>query len=202
MKTKESTLHRLTEACLPESIYVCFEPFETDIKKQELDVLQNQSGRLLIKRMSDHFLGANEIKIFTEKNEKPEMHCDGKEVSVSFSHTDNGVAGAISNLMNVGCDMEHADRKVHTRLVDRMKHQGESEKLYESLEAIKIWTLKESALKMIGTGLRKPMNSVRISLLEKNQFDVLFDDGKEAKICSFQHQNHWISICYQELSFA
>lgn len=202
MKTKESAPKRLKETCLPETIFVCFEPFDTDIKKDELDVMQNQSGRLLIKRMSDYFLGADEIKIFTEKNEKPEMQCDGKEISVSFSHTNDGVSGAISQMFNVGCDMEHSDRKVHSRLMDRMKHQDESPALYDTVEAIRIWTLKESALKMIGTGLRKPMNSVCISSLEKNHFDVQFDDGKEAKICSFQHKHHWISICYQELSFA
>lgn len=165
-------------------------------------MLQNESGRLLIKRMSNQFLAADEIKIFTVKNEKPEVHCDGKEISVSFSHTKDGVAGAVSKIFNVGCDMEHANREVHPRLMDRMKHKDESETLYDESETIKIWTLKESALKMIGTGLRKPMNSVHISSIEENHFGVQFDDGKQAKICSFQHQHHWISICYQELSFA
>ncbi len=201
MKTQESPLQRLTQTCLPDTIFVCFEHFETDIKKEDLEVVQNQSGRLLIKRMSDQFLEAHEVKIFTEKNEKPEVHCDGKEISVSFSHTNDGVSGAISKKFNVGCDMEHSDRNVNLRLLDRMKHHEESEVLYEETDPIRIWTLKESALKMIGTGLRKPMKSVRISLMEKNHFGVQFDDGKEAKICSFQHQNHWISVCYQELSF-
>lgn len=199
MKTKESPLQRLTESCLPDTIFVCFEPFDTDIKKEEVDVLQNQSGRLLIKRMSDHFLSADEIKIFTKKNEKPEVQCDGREISVSFSHTNDGVAGALSNDFNVGCDMEHANRTVHPRLVDRMKHPDEIGSFYEEKDAIRIWTLKESALKMIGTGLRKPMKSVRISSIEENQFGVQFDDGKEAKICSFRHQHYWISICYQIL---
>lgn len=202
MKKEESPLQRLKKTCLPDAVLVCFEHFETDIKKEDLELVQNQSGRLLIKRMSDYFLGADETKIFTQKNEKPEMHCDGKEVSVSFSHTNDGVSGAISNQFNVGCDMEHSDRKVHPRLVDRMRHQDESPGLYEAVDAIRIWTLKESALKMIGTGLRKPMNSVHISSIEDDHFKVQFDDGKEAKICSFQHKNHWISVCYQELLFA
>lgn len=200
MKTEESPLQRLKETCLPDAIYLCFEHFETDIKKEDLEVVQNQSGRNLIKRMSGHFLGANEIKIFTQKNEKPEMHCDGKEISVSFSHTNDGVSGAISNQFNVGCDMEHSDRNVHPRLVDRMRHHNESKNLYEMVDPIRIWTLKESALKMIGTGLRKPMKSVQISLIEENYFEVQFDDGREAKICSFQHHLHWITVCYQELS--
>lgn len=202
MKTEKSPLYRLVKPCLPDTIYVCFEPFETDLKKTDVDVLQNQSGRLLIKKMSGHFLATDEIKIFTEKNEKPEVHCDGKEISVSFSHTNDGVSGAISNEFNVGCDMEHTDRKVHPRLVDRMKHHDESANFYEKTDAIRIWTLKESALKMIGTGLRKPMKSVRITPINENHFEVQFDDGKQAKICSFKHHHYWISVCYQELSSA
>jgi phosphopantetheinyl transferase len=199
MKTNEPVPNRLIELCLPDEIFVCYEPFETDIKKEELTVRENQSGRLLIKRMSDYFLAADEINIYTKKNEKPEMHCDGREISVSFSHTTDGVTGAISNQFNVGCDMEHTDRKVHPKLIDRMKHDEELASFYEETDAIRIWTLKESALKMIGTGLRKPMKSVWIKSLDGNQFEVLFDDGKEAKICSFRHTDHWISVCYQPL---
>jgi phosphopantetheinyl transferase len=197
MKMEKPFLHRFTEPCVPDAIYVCFEQFETDIKKVDVDVLQNQSGRLLIKKMSDHFFSAEDIKIFTEKNEKPEMYCDGREISVSFSHTNDGVAAAMSKQFIVGCDMEHADREVHPRLVERMKHPDELPDLYEKTDAIRIWTLKESALKMIGTGLRKPMKGVHISSLQENQFQVRFDDGNEAKICSFRHNYHWISICYQ-----
>ncbi|MDZ7718976.1 MAG: 4'-phosphopantetheinyl transferase superfamily protein [Balneolaceae bacterium] len=199
MKTEKSSLQRLTEACLPDSIFVCFEPFETDIKKDELDLLESQSGRLLIKKMSDLFLESDEIKIFTKKNEKPKAHCEGEEVSVSFSHTTDGVAGTVSKQFNVGCDIEHANRNVHSKLVDRMKHENELESFYEQTDAIRIWTLKEAALKMIGTGLRKPMNSVWISTKGENRFAVQFDDGKKAKICSFGHKDHWISVCYQPL---
>lgn len=199
MKTNVYDPNRLIELCLPDDIFICFEPFKTDIKKADLDVLQNQSGRNLIRKMAGQFLQAEEIKIYTEKNEKPEVYCSGKEISASFSHTSDGVAGAISTIFNVGCDMEIADRNVHPRLIDRMKHDDELASLYEESEAIQIWTLKESALKMIGTGLRKPMKSVRITSQKESRFAVQFDDGREALICSFKHQNHWISVCYESL---
>jgi len=200
MKTNETAPNRLNGLCLPDEIFICFEPFETDIKKTDLDILQNQSGRNLVKKMAGHFLHAEETKIFTVKNEKPEVYCGEKEISASFSHTSDGVSGAISIDFNVGCDMEHADRTVHSRLVDRMKHDDELASLYDQVEPIRIWTLKESALKMIGTGLRNPMKSVCVKNGKSNEFSVQFDNGKEAKICSFKHQSHWISVCYELFS--
>lgn len=196
MKTKKPHPVRLDAACLPKNIYVSYEPFETDITSVDPDVLQNQSGRNLIKDMADEFLDEEVIQILTQKNEKPKAICEGREVSVSFSHTKDAVAGAMSFAYNVGCDMENVNRSVHSRLIDRMKHNDEKTDLYDKIEPVRVWTLKEAALKMIGTGLRKPMNSVRILMTKPEMFDVEFDDGKRAKICSFQHQDHWISVCY------
>lgn len=198
MKTQEPSLNRLEVPCLPGNIYVSYEPFETDTKSADQDILQNQSGRNLIKKMAGLFLDEEEIQILTQKNEKPQAICEGREVSVSFSHTKDAVAGAISFGYNVGCDMENIHRTVHARLVERMKNSDEHSDLYEKVEPVCIWTLKEAALKMIGTGLRKPMKSVRISMAGQGEFDVDFDDGKRAKICSFQYRNHWISVCYRK----
>lgn len=194
----ESTPKRLRIPCLPEEIYVCYEPFETYLTSIDKDLIQNQSGRNLIKKMADLFLEEKQMQVLTKKNEKPQAFCDEREISVSFSHTRDGVTGTMSFIYNVGCDMENLNRQVHPRLVDRIRNRGESDKLYANIDPLRLWTLKEAALKMIGTGLRKPMNSVQISWFDKNQFDVVFDNGKRAKICSFQHQEHWISICYQD----
>jgi phosphopantetheinyl transferase len=92
--------------------------------------------------------------------------------------------------------MEPCGREVHPRLAARMKHTAENEVIYSEIKPIRVWTLKEAALKQIGTGLRTPMNSVKIEVLNDSEFRVEFDNGKQAKICSFQHKDHWISICY------
>lgn len=200
MKTQVPSPNRLEASCLPSNIYVSYEPFETDTKNADQDVLQNQSGRNLISKMAALFLDEEEIQVLTQKNEKPQANCEGREVSVSFSHTKDAVAGAISFAYNVGCDMENIHRTVHSRLVERMKNSDERSDLYEKVEPVCVWTLKEAALKMIGTGLRKPMKSVKISMAGPDEFDVEFDNGKRAKICSFQHKNHWISVCYRKLN--
>lgn len=191
---------RLDVQCLPDSIFVSYEPFEMSVKSIDKDVLQNQSGRNLIEQMVNIFLKEEDMEIITQKNEKPQAFCKDNEVSVSFSHTDDGVTGALSLLFNVGCDMESTERTVHPGLIKRMRNKKETDQFYQENELIRIWTIKEASLKMIGTGLRKPMNSVCVSAVDRDEFEVEFDDGKQAKICSFQFKNHWISVCYQEFS--
>lgn len=146
--------------------------------------------------MSALFLGETNVDIKTQKYEKPQAFIDNREISVSFSHTKDAISAAVSSSLIVGCDMEKSGRKVHPRLAARMSHPEEEARLYRDLEHIQIWTFKEAALKCIGTGLRKPMKSVKINQRGEFLFDVEFDDGNIAKICSFHHHKHWISICY------
>lgn len=159
---------------------------------------ESTAGSQLLVYMAEHMMGEPHLHVHTQKYEKPRAYLDRQEISVSFSHTDDALAAAVSKKWIVGCDMERAGRTVHERLAVRMHHPDEKGKLYESYQLIQIWTLKEAALKCIGTGLRKPMNSVKIIPSGQFLFDVEFDDGKKAKICSFQHQEHWISICYHK----
>lgn len=200
MKQNETILIRLDAPCFPPDIYVSLEHFNTDMTNIDADVIQNQSGRTLLRKMAEHFLGEDDIQIFTQKNEKPEAYYDKAEISVSFSHTKEMVSAAMSRSYNVGCDMENASRKVHPRLIDRMRNENESNDLYEKVDPVKIWTLKESVLKMIGTGLRKPMHGVEIQSISDQEFDVILDNGERARICSFQHKDYWISVSYQKLT--
>jgi len=142
-------------------------------------------------------MAAKKVDIVTEKYEKPRAFINNNEVSVSFSHTKSGLALAISESYNVGCDIELTKRQVSSQLIKRMKHEKEDDLLYEQLPAVQIWTFKEAALKMMGTGLRNPMHNVQISTGESGLFDVEINDGIQAKICSFQHHQHWITICYR-----
>ncbi len=184
---------------LPEEITLAFESQPTNISGNQRDFSEGISGSLLLKKMASEFLGVTSIDVFTEKYEKPKVFIDDAELSASFSHTTAALSAGISKEMNIGVDMELCSRVVTDSLKSRMKHESELTSLYEKIDPIRIWTLKEAALKQIGTGLRKPMKSVKIKSIESDLFSVEFDDGKHAKICSFKHQEHWISICYQKL---
>jgi len=182
---------------LPEAISVYYEPvrlFEALKNRQEAEA---HSGSYLIRKIAREHLSAKKVDIITEKYEKPRAFINDSEVSVSFSHTKTGLALAISESYDVGCDIELSKRDVSPLLIKRMKHEQEDESLYEKLPAVQIWTFKEAALKMTGTGLRNPMHNVKISQDESGRFDVEINDGIQAKICSFHHHQHWVTICYR-----
>lgn len=187
----------ITHQALPKSISVYYEParlFEQLKNRQEAE---SHSGSYLIRKVAREYMSAKKVDIIAEKYEKPRAFINNSEVSVSFSHTRTGLALAISENLNVGCDIELSNRHVNPQLVKRMKHEAEDDVLYNELPAVQIWTFKEAALKMMGTGLRNPMHNVRITEGESGLFDVEINDGIQAKICSFQHQKHWITICYR-----
>lgn len=167
-------------------------------KTTDRDLQEAITGAKLIKQLAKKYLEESITEFISEKYEKPKAFINDQELSVSFSHTKLGLSAGISKTFNVGCDIELVNRSVSPSLLARMRCPFEGEMLYKKADPIQIWTLKEAALKMIGTGLRKPMNSITISLLDESLFDVDFGNGKRAKICSFKHKSHWISICYHK----
>ena len=158
--------------------------------------VESLSGRELLRKMIAKRYKQGDPGFTTLKYEKPSAELNGNIVSISFSHTSKAVSAVISKNWVVGIDMEFSDRKVDSRLAKRMKHEKESFKLYEKNPIIKIWTIKEAALKAIGTGLRQPMNSVYVESVTENLCSVRFNSGIIAEIVSFQMWNQWISICY------
>lgn len=185
----------ITISDLPDSIHLAIADILRSGSASEQHQTESKSGRELLNRMADSLFD-EKLNITTEKYEKPIAEREGGTISVSFSHTKSIVGAAVSDEYVVGIDMESSAREVHEKLINRMKHPGESEVLYKNHAPIKIWTLKEAALKMIATGLRKPMNGVKIEEVTDNRFTVEFYNGVKSKICSFQHNKHWISICY------
>ena len=183
---------------MPESIFGGISPLPEDIADRSTleHSVESLSGRELLRRLIIDKLEYREPHFTTIKYEKPCAAAENDVISVSFSHTPDTVAAIVSKQWVVGIDMERTGRHVNSRLAERMQHQDESFKLYENNPIIRIWTMKEAALKAIGTGLRKPMNSVLISQDSEDLFSVRLFDDINATICSFQKEDQWISVCY------
>lgn len=192
-----SLAKRIRHIALPDEIVLSCELITDVDESKNRDEVESVAGAVLIRSMAKKYLAVNHLEVYTPKSEKPKAFVGENELSVSFSHTKDAISAAISFDYLVGCDIECFDRSVNPELVTRMKGENETMELYE-IEPIRIWTFKEAALKMIGTGLRKPMNSVNIYQTDLNLFEVEIDNGIRAKICSFRHKNYWISICYQK----
>lgn len=85
----------------------------------------------------------------------------------SISHTKRRVFVALSRA-NVGIDAEELDRTVHPRLADKVLSPGERTQ-YDAAEDkdrafLTFWVLKESAVKLAGTGLKGYPNRTDFAL--------------------------------------
>jgi len=193
---------KIEHSCLPESVQLVFKSYQQKKVGNNHQISESESGKKLLRHLTTHICNYRHSQFTTQKYEKPAAVCDGHVVSVSFSHTANSVAAVLSGEWVVGIDMESTDRAVSNLLSKRMKHPAESLKLYRKFPIIQVWTLKEAALKTIGTGLRKPMNGVKLEAVSKHQFNVEFFNGIKGNICSFQVSDQWISVCYIQSKLA
>gem|GEM_PF-449625 len=180
----------------PDDLHIAMTPLRHRIGTAEGETGELISGERLMHSIITECYKNGEPEFVTAKYEKPSATLNGKVLSVSFSHTTDSVCAAVSRKWVVGVDMESTARAVSPGLKNRMKHPDEKLKFYENEPIIKIWTMKESALKAIGTGLRKPMNSVQLEAESENSYKVSFFNGIKANICSFKCDGQWIALCY------
>jgi phosphopantetheinyl transferase len=62
---------------------------------------------------------------------------------------------------------------------------------------IRLWTIKEAYIKLLGKGLRINMNEVKLSV-DGDQFTAEINNDKTAKICSFQLEQNWLAVAYYQ----
>lgn len=157
---------------------------------------ERKAGRDLITSICLKELGDDAVKITGGDNTKPEGELNGQPLHLSISHTDKGVFAVISLQYKLGLDVEKCNREIRDGVSLRMLNPGEDKSLYESEPLIRLWTLKEAALKWRGSGLRFPMKKISLKKISNNHFKADFDDGMSVEICSFEHSGKWISIAY------
>ncbi|MFO7846905.1 MAG: 4'-phosphopantetheinyl transferase superfamily protein [Balneolaceae bacterium] len=197
-----NSYNEISRSFFPDVLYVGEAKLPEGLVQPEGAVhsVESESGRQLLRLMIDQKFNHAPPVFKTPKYEKPSVRVGNEVISISFTHTKSRVAGVVSGQWVVGIDMESGSREVNEQLSKRMKHPAESLKFYENHPIIQIWTMKEAVLKAIGTGLRKPMNSVCITKNSDYLFSVTLFNGSRAQLCSFQLNDHWTSICYIEPS--
>lgn len=123
---------------------------------------------------------------------------DGTILHLSISHTKTHYWIALGGRNRIGLDAELAGRTVSDALLKRIQHQNEPTMLRVS--AVQLWTIKEAVLKLLGTGLRKPMNELNISRIT----DILFQTtamGRQIRIVSQTNTSHWLSHAFFHTKF-
>ncbi len=137
----------------------------------------------------------NSIKLKKEKTGKPYIKTSKGRKFVSFSHSQDLVLCAVSESLDIGLDAETLNRKVNPSIVKRILSENEWE-VYGEEDPIPLWTMKESAVKSLGTGLRTNLKELELSKSGDGRFSITISQKEELQGICFNALNHCISIAY------
>lgn len=135
------------------------------------------------------------IKLKKEPTGKPYIESEENRFFVSFSHSQNLVMCAVSQDLDIGLDAETIDRKVNPAIVKRILSENEWE-VYGEEDPISLWTMKESAVKSLGTGLRTNLKELELEKQEDGRFSITINQKEELQGICFKALNHYIALAY------
>ena len=202
----------LNNRCIPEGIHLAMG--NIDHSQEDLQVLgedeiveykaiksRNRKSeyintRHLVKGLASKFgYLKSDFKIKKDEMGKPYGENDNEHLYLSIAHSSHYVICGLSDSRDLGVDLEPLNRKVHQGLKSRIFHPDEEDEI-RSLPLIRIWTIKEALVKLHGWGLRTNLNDLLLKKVGDTEFSTIFNNDKSARICSFQHNEHWVSVAY------
>jgi 4'-phosphopantetheinyl transferase len=147
-------------------------------------------------------------EIHFKKTTKGKPYLKNYPIRFNISHSGDWVVLAVAE-MDVGIDVEKI-RQINYRIAERFfsthenllldKHGG-TDKLDLFFD---FWTLKESFLKLLGTGLTKSLNSFTI-VRKNDKFTLLEDSNKKQEPVFFKQynlaENYKLSVCSYKNDF-
>lgn len=170
-------------------------------RKEKIDKLRFESdkrlslgaGILLKKAVIDAGLNYNNLNLVYEKNKKP--YIKGNRVYFSLSHSGDFALCAISD-SEVGADIEKI-KNVKLDMAQRIYRESECKKIFgcktkqeQNEMFIRLWTLKESYMKLKGEGLSLSPLDIPIVFekdrpyIEKYYFFEYAFEGYRVSCCS------------------
>lgn len=171
------------------------------IEKQQQAEKRKQSlgaGLLIKEILTRHGVLSEFIRLGSRG--KPEA--DG--IFFNLSHSGELVVCAVSDCP-VGCDVEKI-KPIHERLIQRYfseaecQHLGRFAESQRAEEFIRLWTLKESYMKMTGEGIYLPLKAFELCLGDK----VTVCRNGEAQSCVFKEYEvpgYKFSVCSETSKF-
>ena len=147
------------------------------------------AGRAMIREILSYYLSIdkNLIRLHESRYGKPYLAFPAVRQKLYFniSHTKGYLAFALSTSTPVGIDIEKVDRNVRLQsLMGRFFHSKEIIKFlnYSNEERgkhfIRYWTLKESFVKGLGTGIVTSFTSFYLAVEAERTYRVIPDDEK------------------------
>lgn len=163
---------------------------------QKKDRIQSLGASMLLQKVLQMY-GKEMKDICYGENGKPEL--DGFYFNLSHSHE---MAVCAVSECPVGCDIEKIGKPL-SKIARRFFHENEIQYL-ESLDEeqqndgfYRLWTMKESYVKMTGEGMKVPLNQVEFVLEDSVQ--VYRDEKKCAcNIKEYDIPGYKVTVCAEE----
>lgn len=163
--------------------------------------LLSLSGELLARYLLDLAFGLPVTETEFSITAKGKPFIPGRDaVHFNISHSGTTVAAAVAQ-SRIGVDIEHF-RKINFRIAERyftpaelfyIHTQDEPEKTQNFFE---IWTIKESFLKAIGTGLSRSLSSFEVSN-EAGRFSISGRGSETFSVKAFKMKNYQLAVCVE-----
>lgn len=155
------------------------------------DALRSYAAGVLVWRV----LSLEDKDILFGENAKP--YSEKTNLHYNISHSGDYVALAVDE-NEVGVDIEFP-RPSSLRVSKKVFTEAEQNwmKLDELRNFTCLWTLKESVMKLLGTGLALPANSFDVMPLVEGRSIIV--DSNEIYACSKFYSDYSISVCSRSL---
>ncbi|NLW73671.1 MAG: 4'-phosphopantetheinyl transferase superfamily protein [Clostridiales bacterium] len=174
-------------------------------RRRKAEACRTKQGRLLsagagyLLSYALSLLGVNEACAAYSYNQYGKPRITGQEhLDFSLAHSGKMAMCALSDSGQVGCDIEAPGRH-NPSAAKRFFHPNEYHKIINSddpgRDFIRLWTLKESYLKALGTGLATPLSSFEIVpgnppyLCGNDEYhfaEFHLENGYHAAVCSLE----------------
>lgn len=128
---------------------------------------------------------------------KPFLKIGDQHKFISFSHSREMVMCATSDTMDIGLDIEHMEREVNPAIVKRILSENEW-KLHSDEHPIRLWTMKEAAVKSLGTGLRTNLKELELEKVSDHEFQITLNNREQLRVISFEAKGHFIAVSWPE----
>lgn len=159
------------------------------------------TGRYLFQRLLPRFnLQPEHVQMYKEEKGKPYALAGDTLVNLSFSHSQDIVACAVSLKYRIGLDVESFKRQINNGVLARILDEQEWDVIGRD-EPLRLWTIKEAVLKCSGHGLQTVMRNLAIRKYSSNHYLLRFNDENRYEICSFNALNHQIALAYQSTDY-
>ncbi len=129
-------------------------------KASSSDKVNSLVSGLLIGSELSRRTGLPQKKLHYERGAHGKPYLMGGGVWFSLSHTKNAVCAAFSENVEIGVDIERADRKVSESLYKRVLSPAEQERVNSARDFMRAWVCKEAFLKRLGIGISRDLRGV------------------------------------------